>query len=191
MQTNIFIGNLLRLTAAEPADIPIVSGWTADSTFLRRLQLSHVVPLNHRDTEASYLGGGSGATHIHFRLRTRSDHRLVGYVVLYDIYWNLQSANMGIAIGDATDHGKGYGRDGLELLMRYAFNELNLYRLGLTVLESNTPARALYTRCGFVHEGTLRGSDYRDGVRGNDIQMSILAPEYRERIVRDPYFVTA
>lgn len=75
--------------------------------------------------------------------------------------------------------------------MRYAFNELNLYRLGLTVLERNTPARALYTRCGFVHEGTLRASDFRDGVRGNDIQMSILAPEYRERLIRDPYFLPA
>ena len=190
MTHNLFVGNLLILSAPEPADIPIVSGWTGDSEFLRRLQLSHVRPLNQADAEASYLGGSSGTNHLHFRLRTRTERRLVGYVVLYDIYWNLQIANLGIAIGDAADHGKGYGRDGMELILRYAFDELNLYRIGLTVLERNTAARALYARTGFVHEGTLRANDYRDGVRGNDIQMSVLAPEYRTRMTQDPYFLS-
>jgi RimJ/RimL family protein N-acetyltransferase len=188
MTHNLFVGNLLILSAPEPADIPIVSGWTGDSEFLRRLQLSHVRPLNQTDAEASYLGGSSGTNHLHFRLRTRPERRLVGYVALYDIYWNLQIANLGIAIGDPADHGKGYGRDGLELILHYAFDELNLYRIGLTVLERNTAARALYARTGFVHEGTLRANDYRDGVRGNDIQMSMLAPEYRVRITQDSYF---
>ena len=188
MTRNLFVGNLLCLSAPEPADIPIISGWTTDSEFLRRLQFHHVRPLNHADAASSYLGGSNGENHLHFRLRTRSDARLVGYVVLYDIYWNLQTANLGIAIGASADHGKGYGRDGLELLLRYAFDELNLYRVGLTVLERNTAARALYARAGFVHEGTLRASDFRDGARGNDIQMSILAPEYRARMAATPYF---
>lgn len=110
-----------------------------------------------------------------------TDDRLVGYVVLYDIYWNLQVASVGIAIGDPADRGRGYGRDGMELILRYAFNELNLYRVALTVLARNTAARRMYEAAGFQLEGMMRANDFRDGVRGDDVMMSILAPEWRQR----------
>jgi RimJ/RimL family protein N-acetyltransferase len=179
--TNLFHGTHVRLAAPTPDDIPIVAGWSNDAEFLRRLQFGPARPLNHSEAADSYLGGGHGHNHTHFRLRTLADDRLVGYVVLYDIYWNLQTANVGIAIGAIADRGKGYGRDGMQLILRYAFNELNLHRIGLTVLERNHAARHMYESIGFVVEGVLRDTDFRDGVRGNDIQMSILAPEWRTR----------
>jgi hypothetical protein len=179
--TNLFHGNLVRLAATTPEDLPIVASWSNDAEFLRRLQLAPARPLNQSEAAESYLGGGHGHNHTHFRLRTLADDRLVGYVVLYDIYWNLQIANVGIAIGNPTDRGKGYGRDGMQLILRYAFNELNLHRVGLTVLERNHAARHLYESVGFVVEGILRDNDFRDGVRGNDIQMSILAHEWQAR----------
>jgi RimJ/RimL family protein N-acetyltransferase len=36
-----------------------------------------------------------------------------------------------MVIGIANDRGKGYGSEALHLLFRYAFQELNLYRVGL------------------------------------------------------------
>jgi RimJ/RimL family protein N-acetyltransferase len=179
--TNLFHGVHVRLAAPTPDDIPIVSDWSNDAEFLRRLQFGPARPLNQSEAADSYLGGGHGHNHTHFRLRTLADDRLVGYVVLYDIYWNLQTANVGIAIGNPADRGKGYGRDGMQLILRYAFNELNLHRVGLTVLERNHAARKVYESIGFVIEGILRDTDYRDGIRGNDIQMSILAHEWRAR----------
>lgn len=178
---NLFHGTHVRLAAATPDDLPIVAQWSTDAEFLRRLQFTPVRPFNQHDASESYLGGGHGHTHTHFRLRTLADDRLVGYVVLYDIYWNLQTANVGIAIGDPAHRGKGYGRDGMQLILRYAFNELNLHRVGLTVLERNHAARHVYESVGFVVEGILRDTDYRDGIRGNDVQMSILAHEWRAR----------
>lgn len=179
--SNLFHGTHVRLAATSPDDMPIVSGWSNDSEFLRRLQLAPARPLSHQEAAESYLGGGHGHNHTHFRLRTLVDDRLVGYVVLYDIYWNLQTANVGIAIGNPADRGKGYGRDGMQLILRYAFNELNLHRVGLTVLERNLAARRMYESVGFVVEGILRDTDYRDGIRGNDIQMSILSNEWHAR----------
>lgn len=185
---NLFVGRHVRLAAPDASDIDIVQHWSDDAEFLRRLQLSPVRPLSAAEIPQSYLGGSSGANHIHFRLRTLRDDRLVGYVVLYDIYWNLQTANVGIAIGDPADRGCGYGRDGMELILRYAFHELNLHRVALTVLARNTSAQLLYEATGFKVEGILRDSDYRDGVRGDDVMMSILAPEWRQR---PAYFATA
>lgn len=179
--TNLFHGALVRLAATTPDDLPIVAEWSNDASFLRRMQFMPVRPLNQSEAATTYLGGGHSNHHTHFRLRTLADDTLVGYVVLYDIYWNLQTANVGIAIGNPIHRHKGYGRDGMQLILRYAFNELNLHRVGLTVLEHNQPARRMYESVGFVVEGILRDTDYRDGVRGNDIQMSILAPEWRAR----------
>ena len=178
---SLFNGRLVRLAAATPDDGVTVAQWSTDADFLRRQQFLPARPLNEQEVTESHLGGGHSHDSTHFRLRTLSDDRLVGYVVLYDIYWNLQTAMVGIAIGNRTDRGKGYGRDGMELILRYAFDELNLYRVGLTVLERNHEARQLYTSVGFQQEGLLRASDYRDGVRGNDIVMSILNPEWRQR----------
>ncbi|MEY2846240.1 MAG: hypothetical protein RL076_1786 [Chloroflexota bacterium] len=178
---NLFVGRTVRLAAPDTSDNAVVRNWSDDADFLRRLQLSYVRPFHLDEIPQTYLGGSSGSNHIHFRLRTLTDDRLVGYVVLYDIYWNLQVASVGIAIGDAADRGHGYGRDGMELILRYAFNELNLYRVALTVLARNTAARRMYEAAGFQHEGIMRANDFRDGVRGDDVMMSILAPEWRQR----------
>lgn len=183
---SLFTGRLVRLAATTPDDLAIVAQWSTDADFLRRQEFLPARPLNEQEVAESHFGGGHSHDSTHFRLRTLSDDRLVGYVVLYDIYWNLQTALVGIAIGNRVDRGKGYGRDGMELILRYAFDELNLYRVGLTVLERNHQARQLYTSVGFQPEGILRASDYRDGVRGNDIVMSILAPEWRQRRTTQP-----
>ena len=185
---NLFVGRTVRLAAPDTSDNVVVRRWSDDADFLRRLQLSYVRPFHLDEIPQTYLGGSSGSNHIHFRLRTLTDDRLVGYVVLYDIYWNLQVASVGIAIGDAADRGRGYGRDGMELILRYAFNELNLYRVALTVLARNTAARRMYEAAGFQHEGIMRANDFRDGVRGDDVMMSILAPEWRQR---SSYFADA
>ncbi len=184
---NLFRGRMLRLAAPDASDHAVVRHWSDDAEFLRRLQLNYVRPFSIDEIPQTYLGGSSGSNYIHFRLRTLVDDRLVGYVVLYDIYWNLQVASMGIAIGDPADRGRGYGRDGMELILRYAFHELNLHRVALTVLARNTSARQLYERVGFQVEGIMRDNDFRDGVRGDDVMMSILAPEWR---ARPPYFFT-
>ena len=49
--------------------------------------------------------------------------------------------------------------------MAYGFNELNLYRLQLTVLAYNTRAVGMYEKLGFTREGVLRAFGERDGRR--------------------------
>jgi RimJ/RimL family protein N-acetyltransferase len=41
---------------------------------------------------------------------------------------------LAIGIGNPEFHGKGYGTDALNLIMSYAFNELNLNRVGLDII---------------------------------------------------------
>jgi putative acetyltransferase len=59
--------------------------------------------------------------------------------------------------------GQGVGTALLQAALDLADNWLNLLRLELEVYTDNEPAVRLYTRAGFVIEGTLRQYAYRDG----------------------------
>ncbi|MGQ0517411.1 GNAT family N-acetyltransferase, partial [Bacillus sp. D-CC] len=64
------------------------------------------------------------------------------------IEWNNRTGLLAIGIGDANDRGKGYGREAIHLILKYAFYELNLHRVGLDVISYNKAAIELYKKMG-------------------------------------------
>ena len=70
-------------------------------------------------------------------------------------------------------------------MLRFAFEELNLHRVSLTVLDTNERAIACYRKCGFVEEGRLREDWYQEGRYHDLIVMGVLAPEFRGRRASD------
>ena len=116
-----------------------------------------------------------------FALRTLDDGRLVGFVRLYDMAWTHGTAMVAISVPDAREQGKGFGRDGLALLMRYAFHELGLYRLWLDVFGYNARAIRLYEQAGFREEGRLREHLQRNGRRWDVVLMGLLRSEWEGR----------
>jgi RimJ/RimL family protein N-acetyltransferase len=95
------------------------------------------------------------------------------------IDWRNRSAIVGIVIGDKSQWGKGYGTDAMRVLMRLAFDKMNLHRLALHVFDYNTRAIASYEKCGFKREGVLRGDHFARGKYHDTILMAILESEYR------------
>ena len=92
--------------------------------------------------------------------------------------WNNQCGLLAIGIGEEKFRSKGYGTDALRLILRYAFFELNLNRVGLDVISYNKRAVRAYEKVGFKVEGTMRESVLRDGHKYDRIIMSILRNEY-------------
>ena len=72
------------------------------------------------------------------------------------------AANIGMGVHDAYA-GRGIGQRLMETVIDVSDNWLNIDRLELTVYTDNTRAIALYDRCGFVTEGTLRRYAFRNG----------------------------
>ncbi|RMG14657.1 MAG: N-acetyltransferase, partial [Planctomycetota bacterium] len=85
---------------------------------------------------------------------------------------------LGIAIGEPACWGRGYGSEALRLVLDYAFRELEVHRVQLSVFETNTRARAAYLKVGFVEEGRLREAAFVDGRRVDVFLLSILAREW-------------
>jgi RimJ/RimL family protein N-acetyltransferase len=78
------------------------------------------------------------------------------------------------------DWNKGFGTEAMKLILRYAFDLLNLNRISLTVFEYNARAILSYEKAGFRVEGQHRKWVNRDGKRWDLISMGILQSEWRE-----------
>ena len=85
---------------------------------------------------------------------------------------------MGIGIGEREFWGKGYGTDAMDLILRYAFVELNLRRVSLNVFEFNQRALRSYEKAGFQLEGRQRQVMQREGRRSDILYMGILREEW-------------
>ncbi|MGG3889972.1 GNAT family N-acetyltransferase [Metabacillus fastidiosus] len=89
-------------------------------------------------------------------------------------------ARYAVGIFDSSVWGKGLGTEITQLILHYAFKELNLHRVDLRVLEYNKRAIKCYEKCGFIKEGVEREGTLIEGKYETDVFMSILDREYYE-----------
>lgn len=96
---------------------------------------------------------------------------------------NLQDrrATMAIGISNPSLLGKGFGTEAIMLLLRHAFIEMKLHRIGIRVLAYNKRAIRAYEKCGFTVEGRERETAYVKGSWHDDIMMGLLDREFLAR----------
>jgi RimJ/RimL family protein N-acetyltransferase len=117
-----------------------------------------------------------------FRLRTLDGDRMIGAIALADVQWVHRTAmfGIGIGIGEREYRGKGYGSDAIRLILRYAFEELNLYRVWTHTISFNQAAMRCFERAGFKKEGVGRGVIEREGRRFDLVYYGMLRDEWRD-----------
>ena len=174
-------GKLVRLRAYEKSDLDAVMKWVNDgevTQFLRDELFAYPVS---RALEERFIEHASMPSHTahEFAIETLADRTYIGGVGLQDIDWILRSAEAGIVIGNKYYWGKGYGSDAMKVLMRLAFDRMNLHRLWLRVYDFNHRAIASYEKCGFQRWGVLRDGKFIRGRYHDTIVMGILESEYR------------
>ena len=77
------------------------------------------------------------------------DGEAVGSVYLRDIDPDKKEAEYGIFIGEESARGKGVGTKSAKLILKYAFEELNLEKIFLRVFKDNPGAVRSYEKAGF------------------------------------------
>lgn len=102
----------------------------------------------------------------------------VGHVGLYKIDHRVRSCEYAILIGVQALWGEGLGTKCTRYAINYAFSELNLNRISLSLLKENIRALALYRKLGFNEEGLLRQAQFKNGRYLDVILMSLLKSEY-------------
>jgi RimJ/RimL family protein N-acetyltransferase len=173
--SNLFYGDRVILSIAREEDTEIMVRWGEDSEYLRNVDTEIAFP---KTKEQLATEGKTDLNEVYFRLRTIDDDHLIGFVAVHSIEWNNRTGLLAIGIGDSSNRNKGYGSDALKLILRYAFLELNLDRVGLEVIEYNKGGIRAYEKVGFQQEGRKRSVVYRDGKRYDSIVMGVLRPEW-------------
>jgi RimJ/RimL family protein N-acetyltransferase len=108
-----------------------------------------------------------------------STSKLLGTCCLVDIDWVARHAELRVRIGEKDAWGNGVGTETCALLVRHAFDALNLERVWLRVLDSNPRAQHVYEKLGFVVEGQLRKAGYVDGQARDMVLMGLLRSEWK------------
>ncbi len=173
---SLFRGRLVRLAAYDPGDASTIVRWTDNREYMRRIDTDPARPLTVE--EVAERSGRSDPYSFYFGLRTLEDDRLIGFVALHSIEWANGAGTFSMGIGDPVDWGRGYGGDAIDLIMRYAFAELNLHRVGVETIATNARIIRLIERAGFQHEGRIREAVHRDGSRVDLVLMGLLRREW-------------
>ncbi len=175
---NLLRGEKVRLTAVTPSDMSTITRWWSDADFLRLYSTTPAVPLNEDQLSRRFELSQTSATVFLFAVRPLDDDELLGLLEMDGVDWSNGTTFISIGIGEARHRGRGYGQEAIQLALNFAFNELNLHRVCLTVFAYNTAAVALYERLGFVREGVYREHVHRDGQRYDMILYGLLRHEW-------------
>jgi RimJ/RimL family protein N-acetyltransferase len=186
IQTQLFESPELRLGPIDHEKDPeIESKWTHDSDFMRLMETNPARPLSAAMIKKQYEKLEKQIEEeknlFHFMIRAKADDRLVGKAVVQWIEWTNSNGWIRLGIGAAEDRRKGYGTQVMQMLLRFAFAELNLFRISAMVPEYNEGTIALLHKFGFTQEVCRRSALERDGRRWDLYVFGLLNEEWQNR----------
>lgn len=185
MITNqLFRGEKIHLASIDFDKDPAVEAvWTRDPEYLHALGTDPARPQSPAQVKKRYEAiekeMEEGKNSFYFTIRDNADSRLIGFARLMWIEWTHGSGHIRLAIGSPEDRGKGHGSEALRLLLRYAFHELNMYRLTAWLGTDNPAAIRFFERAGFQEEVCRRKALVRHGQHFDIVMLGLLAEEWR------------
>ncbi len=179
-KTIVFLaGEHIYLRPLEPGDADRSQRWVNDPEV--RVPLGQYLPLNAKGEHEFIETAGANNERIGFAIVLKEGDRHIGNLGLHQIRWKDRSAIFGILIGEPDCRGRGFGTEATRLLLKYAFETLNLNRIELGVYRFNQAAIRAYTKAGFVQEGIRREYAFIDGRYVDDLVCAALARDYFAR----------
>jgi RimJ/RimL family protein N-acetyltransferase len=174
-----FSGKLIHLTPVDlEKDSESNAAWQLDSEFLRLMDSIVAFPFTAKQIKDWYEKVYSDR--YEFAIRKLDSQEPIGFVELGGINWSSRNAWVGIGIGARENWGQGIGTETMQLILKFGFEELNLRRISLGVLEYNLRAIHSYEKLGFKVEGRQREIVFRDGKRSDMIVMGIFRDQWKE-----------
>jgi RimJ/RimL family protein N-acetyltransferase len=177
---DILEGTLIVLKATHPErDHAYFNAWQQDNQFVRLLD-DDAITLWPKKMTKEWLEKHLD-DFLSFTIFKKDDAAApIGFISLDAIEPVSGDCWVGVGIGDRGNWGKGYGTDAMRVMLRYAFCQLNLHRVSLSVFDYNPRAIRSYEKAGFVREGIEPQYLEREGKRYDVILMGILRSEWKD-----------
>jgi RimJ/RimL family protein N-acetyltransferase len=178
----LFKGKSLRLTALDgEKDAPIVAKWTYDSDIAGRLREGAAGPLLAFEVRKIFDEWIKGMMDNHrpivFALRRNGEEDLVGLVRILFVQWVHGAGQFELIITDPQNW-QVFAHEALEMVLNYAFDELNLFRVTTRIAEDDHLAKTLYEESRFYLEVRQREALFRNGRYLDRLSFGLLRPEW-------------
>ena len=89
-----------------------------------------------------------------------------------------RTSDFSILIGDEKHRGKGYSKQATIDTLLFGFKEIGLNKISLKVRERNTIAYNLYKKIGFIQEGFLKESVFKNNEMHNEVLMAAFKKDF-------------
>jgi len=170
---------LLRPIRSE--DWPIFENWGASKDALwgsyQRFQLDHL-PILYEAFQSSALLSRQGGMLL---IEPVGEDRVVGFVryaMLSIPDDDHPTPEIGFGVPELEARGKGYGKEGVALLVDYLFSGYPTERISAFTDMENIPSQRLMESIGFQREGVIRKGYFREGAWHDMAMYGILRSEF-------------
>lgn len=156
-------GEKVILRPIRVEDREYTAKWRND-LFIKSSTLAHPFPIPDELEKQWYEENATSKSNniVPFTILEKESGRIIGFTSLNHINWITRIAFISEVIGERENIGKGIGREAQELVVKYAFDFLNLRKI-CGYSRADHPALKTWKETGAVQEGTLRDQYYADG----------------------------
>jgi len=168
----LIIGNKVILRALRRSDFGKILEWVNDPEI--RYLTGTIYPISEIEHEKWIENKINEKTDKMFAIDDLKNKKFIGLIGSKNTDFVNRNTELYIYIGDKEYWGKGYGTDAIATFVKFCFDELNLHRVYLYVFAYNERAIRAYEKVGFVTEGILKESVYKNGKYHDKLLMAIV-----------------
>lgn len=166
----------IYLRILEESDIPLTTKWINDP------QISDIMgylPVKSLYSQLQwYRNSLQKDDRYVFAIIDLKTHEHIGNVGLGNIDYVHRHCMFSIFIAEEANRSKGIGTEATHLILKFAFEKLNMNKVYLRTSERFVEAINMYLKLGFVKEGVMREHYYTNGIYEDKIIYSLLKSEY-------------
>jgi diamine N-acetyltransferase len=167
-------GEKVTLRAVEPEDVELLYNW---ENKLENWKVSNTLAPFPRNVLEQYAKSDQDLyafKQARFMICEKETDETVGCVDVFDLDLVNDRAGVGVLIAKPEYREKGYAKEALEILIKYAFEILNLHQLYCNIPADNEKSLKLFEQIGFQKTGTFHDWIKRSNVFVDEYTLQLI-----------------
>ena len=107
----------------------------------------------------------------------KDENNAIGTVIVSKIDWKNRSCSIDVKIL-TEKQGSGYGNESIVIILNYIFNELNMNRVFVNILDYNNSSIKMFEKNDFLLEGVQKQAIYKNGEYHSLLLYALLKEDY-------------
>jgi [ribosomal protein S5]-alanine N-acetyltransferase len=155
-------------------------GWLSDPDVTQFLEVrfeSH----NLKSVKDFVEKTNSNPDNVFLAIVVKDGNRHIGNIKIGPINWIHKVGDVSLFIGEKDEWGKGYGAEAIQIVVDYAFRNLNLHKITAGVYKPNVNSLKAFKKNGFKVEGIRSKQYYYKGDFVDLYLLGLINKHYEER----------